>query len=88
MENLTALKKDLRNYFLADRYYDGSATSANGRNRCLMAVYGSLPYGIRTDRFVDVLLNRPTWCIDTSVNWCIAWVERELLKRPKAPQIF
>ena len=86
--NWKSLENDLRNYIQSDRDYDGSVSAANGRTRCLQTLYGSIPYGIKTERFVDMLLMRPTWNVEDSVKWCLAWCQREYERRPVAPKIF
>jgi hypothetical protein len=86
--NLKTLENDLRTYFASDKGYDGSVTAANARERNFYAVLGSLPYGIKQQKFLSYLYMQTTTDIETSVSNCIEWVERELDTIPKAPNIF
>ena len=58
---------------------DGNERSAEGRN-ILRKLYSSVPKEISFSKFMDAFMARPTWNVDASTNYMLAWVENELKK--------
>ena len=85
---MVCLENDLRNYFNACRDYDGSVAAANGRENCLRALYGSIPWGIKTNDFIDMLVKRPTYNTNVAVAFCMNWCIDRLYNTIPAPRIF
>lgn len=91
MKDLTILRNDLRAFFLNVKDYlqsGGDATICAAKENCRFACFGSLPWGISSTKFSQVLDWVPgSWNIESQIDYCIEWVETELSKK-KSPKVY
>jgi hypothetical protein len=87
MKDLTILRNDLRSYFLNVKDYlksGGDATICAAKENCRFACFGSLPWGISSTKFSQVLDWVPgSWNIESQIDYCVEWVENELRKKSR-----